>query len=107
FLVRDKLKAHGTRELIANAPKPGTRVVIVDDVTTTGRSVLEAVDGARDAGCIIVAVIVLMDRLEGGEASIREKVPNYHAIYTRHDFPEIGEAEKWDTTTSVQRSKIS
>src|SRR5205823_8824609 len=36
FLVRDKQKTHGTLELIANGPKPGTKVVIVDDVTTTG-----------------------------------------------------------------------
>lgn len=105
FYVRDKQKTHGTKELIANAPPAGAKVVIVDDVVTTGSSVIEAIDAARDAGCVIVGVIVLMDREErDGGAAIQKLVPNYHAIYTRRDFPEIGEAEAWDTTTSGHHS---
>lgn len=105
FYVREKQKTHGTQELIANAPPAGTKVVIVDDVVTTGKSVLEAIDAARAAGCIVVGVIALMDRQEeNGDANIRKLVSNYHAIFTRKDFPEIGEAETWDTTTSAQRS---
>lgn len=108
FYVREKQKAHGTKELIANAPTPGTKVVIVDDVVTTGKSVIEAVDAAREAGCVVVGVIALMDRLEeGGDANIRARVPYYTALYTRHDFPEIGEAETWDMTTSEPRSAIA
>ena len=105
FYVREKQKAHGTKELIANAPPPGTKVVVVDDVVTTGKSVIEAIDAAQEAGCIVVGVIALMDRLEGdGDANIRARVPNYIALYNRHDFPEIGEAETWDAMTSEQRS---
>ena len=105
FYVRDKQKAHGTKELIANAPPAGTKVLIVDDVVTTGGSVIEAVDAAQAAGCIVVGVITIVDRQEeDGEARIRARVPNYFALYTRRDFPEIGEADKWATTTSAQRS---
>jgi orotate phosphoribosyltransferase len=104
FLVREKQKAHGTRELIANAPAPGTRVVIVDDVITTGKSVIEAIDAAVESGCVVVGVISLMDRLEGGEAAIRQKIANYSAIFTRDDFPKIREAEKSDTTNSEVQS---
>lgn len=105
FYVREKQKAHGTRELIANAPPAGTKVVIVDDVVTTGKSVIEAIDAARGDGCIVVGVIVLMDRLEeGGDANIRNRVPHYEAIFTRHDFPEIGDTETWDTATSEKPS---
>lgn len=105
FYVREQQKTHGTRELIANAPPPGTRVVIVDDVVTTGTSVLEAVDAAEAADCIVVGVIALVDRQEeGGAERIRARVPNYFALYTRQDFPEIGEANSWDTTTSARRS---
>jgi len=107
FYVREKQKAHGLKELIANAPPRETRVVIVDDVVTTGRSVIEAVDAARDAGCTVVGVIVLMDRLEdNGAANIRAKVPNYQAIYTRRDFPEIGDDE-CHTPKSEQRSALA
>ena len=107
FYVREKQKAHGLKELIANAPPRGTRVVIVDDVVTTGRSVIEAIDAAKEAGCTVVGVIVLMDRQEGnGEANIRAKVPSYQAVYTRRDFPEIGEDE-CRTPTSEQRSALA
>lgn len=105
FYVREKQKSHGTKELIANVPPTGTKVVIVDDVVTTGKSVIEAIDAARDAGCVIVGVIALMDRQEeDGEANIRRLIPSYHAIYTRHDFPEMGEADDCHTTKSEQLS---
>jgi orotate phosphoribosyltransferase len=105
FLVRDKQKTHGLKDRIANAPQRGTRVVIVDDVVTTGRSTIEAIDAAIEVGCTVVGVIVLMDRLEdNGAAKIRARVPNYQAVYTRNDFPGIGEAEKWDTKKSERHS---
>jgi orotate phosphoribosyltransferase len=93
FFVREKKKTHGTQELIANAPPPGTPVAIVDDVVTTGRSVIEAIDAAQAAGCRVVGVIVLLDRQEeGGEENIRKRVQHYFPVYTRQDFPEIDEA---------------
>jgi orotate phosphoribosyltransferase len=105
FLVRDKQKAHGLKDRVANAPQPGTPVVIVDDVVTTGRSTIEAIEAAREIGCNVVGVIVLMDRLEdNGAANIKARVPNYQAVFTRNDFPEIGEAETWDTTNSERHS---
>jgi len=105
FYVREKQKSHGTKELIANAPPADARVVIVDDVVTTGKSVLEAVDAAQEAGCIVVAVITLVDRQEeGGDEKIRARVPQYFPIFTRSDFPEIAEADNWDTTKSAQHS---
>lgn len=98
FYVREKRKTHGTQELIANVPPPGTPVAIVDDVVTTGRSVIEAIDAAQAAGCRVVGVIVLLDRQEeGGEAKIRERVPLYIPVFTRQDFPEISEAHSHTT----------
>jgi orotate phosphoribosyltransferase len=105
FLVRESQKAHGTKELIANVPRAGTKVVIVDDVVTTGTSTIDAIKAAREARCIVVGVIVLMDRGEqGGADNIRQYVPSYHAIFTRHDFPEIGETDDCPTTNSDQLS---
>jgi orotate phosphoribosyltransferase len=105
FYVREKQKTHGTKELIANAPASGSRVVVVDDVLTTGGSVLEAVDAAEAAGCIVAGVIALVDRQEeGGAERVRARVAHYFPLYTRQDFPEIGESDKLDTTTSERRS---
>lgn len=99
FYVRAKTKAHGTRQRIENVQPPGTAVVIVDDVVTTGASVIEAVDAAEGAGCRVVGAIALIDRLEeGGAERIRSRVPHYIAIYTRDDFPRIGESPRGRTS---------
>jgi orotate phosphoribosyltransferase len=97
FYVRERQKTHGTKELIANAPPTNSRVAIVDDVVTTGGSVIEAIDAAQASGCLVEGVIVLVDRQEeDGAARIRARVPQYFALYTRQDFPEIGHVEKSD-----------
>jgi orotate phosphoribosyltransferase len=86
FYVRKEPKKHGTHNLIENAPHPGARVVVVDDVVTAGGSVLKALDGAEMAGCNVIGVVTLVDRLEGGADRIRKRVANYIPIYTLNDF---------------------
>ena len=94
FYVRKQPKAHGTRRLIENPPPSGTRVVIVEDVVTSGKSALKAVDEARLAGCEVVGVIALVDRQDGGAATILADVPHYIALYKRDDFPQIAGSER-------------
>jgi len=86
FYVRKEPKNHGTRNYIENAPPRGSRVVIVDDVVTLGGSVLKAVDLAEREGCIVEAVITLVDRLEGGGDKIKARVKRYIPLYTLDDF---------------------
>lgn len=65
FAVRKEAKDHGDRSQIAGPLEPGDRVLIVEDTTTTGGSLLEAVDAVEAFGCEVVAASVLVDR--GGE----------------------------------------
>jgi orotate phosphoribosyltransferase len=99
FYVRKEPKKHGTQKLIENAPPPGTPVVIVDDVVTKGGSVVQAIDGVEGAGGIVVAVIVLIDRLQGGTERIRARVPSarYVPIFTIKDFLDIEEIRREST----------
>lgn len=93
FYVRKETKIHGTKRRIENPPKSGTKVVIVDDVVTTGGSLLKAMTGAREAGCEVVGAMALVDRQEqDGEANIRREVDTYISLYTRRDFPRIAAA---------------
>ena len=88
FYVRKEEKRHGTRRRIENPPEPGTKVVIVDDVVTSGGSLLKAVEQARAAGCEVVAALALVDRQEqDGAANVRREVANYAPLFTRSDFP--------------------
>jgi orotate phosphoribosyltransferase len=66
FLVRKTEKAHGTGRRIEGFCREGARVVIVDDVCTTGASTINAIEAARDAGMTIAAVVCIVEREEAG-----------------------------------------
>ena len=74
FFVRKIAKEHGTRKTIEGLPEKvslqGKRVLVVDDVTTTGSSVLKAVEAARAAGANVSTVITIVDRQEGAAENL-------------------------------------
>lgn len=70
FTVRKEAKTHGTGKLIEGPFQPGDRVVVVEDVITTGGSALKAVDAVRTAGGTVLGVLALVDREEGGREAI-------------------------------------
>jgi orotate phosphoribosyltransferase len=85
FFVRKQAKGHGSQERIEGVLPAGARVAIVDDVLTTGGSALQAVEEVEKAGATVVAVVCIVDRLEGA----REKfVPRYlyRPIFTIRDL---------------------
>jgi orotate phosphoribosyltransferase len=87
FWVREETKAHGTQKRVEGGLKKGDRVVIVDDVVTSGGSALKAVDAARALGCEIVLVLSLVDRLQGAaELYQRHEIENYQSVFTIEDF---------------------
>ena len=89
FYVRSEPKTHGLMHLIENQPLPGTNVIIVDDVVTSGNSLLKAVRAAREAGCSVVGAMTLVDRNEGGSERIRREVGHYIPLFTKaQDFPD-------------------
>lgn len=71
FLVRNAEKTHGTGRRIEGFCEPGARIVIVDDVCTTGASTIQAIEAARTARMQVVGVLCLVDRQEqGGRAAV-------------------------------------
>ena len=64
FLVRKAEKAHGTARRIEGFCREGARVLIVDDVCTTGASTINAIEAAREAGMIVAAVVCIVEREE-------------------------------------------
>lgn len=70
FTVRKEAKAHGTGRLIEGPYREGDRVVVVEDVITTGGSALLAIDAIRAAGGTPVGVLAVVDREEGGREAI-------------------------------------
>ena len=66
FLVRKAEKTHGTGQRVEGFRKKGARVVIVDDVCTTGASTIQAIEAGREFGFEIVGVLCLVERQEAG-----------------------------------------
>jgi len=64
FIVRKAEKAHGAGRRIEGFCRPGARVVIVDDVCTTGASTITAIEAAREAGMVVAAVVCIVEREE-------------------------------------------
>jgi orotate phosphoribosyltransferase len=85
FFVRKKPKDHGAKlsveGLAPGETLKGKRVVIVEDVTTTGGSAIKAVDAVRESGAEIVMVLTMVDREEGATENFREAGLGFRAIY--------------------------
>ena len=90
FFVRDKVKDHGTKLLVEGLPKDqtlqGSKVVILDDVVTTGGSALKAVNAAQEAGAAVILVLALVDREEGGAETYAKAKIRYEAIFKASEF---------------------
>lgn len=82
FSVRKELKDHGTGRRIEGNFDPGTRVVIVEDVITSGGSALKAAAAVTEAGGVVVGVLALVDREQGGREKIEAEGHAVVAITT-------------------------
>jgi len=88
FLVRKAEKQHGTGQRIEGFREKGARVVIVDDVCTTGASTIQAIEAAREFGFEIVGVMCLVEREEAkGRASVEKAAAPapFVSIFTAND----------------------
>jgi orotate phosphoribosyltransferase len=89
FFVRKQAKGHGSQERIEGVLESGMRCVMVDDVLTTGGSVLQAIEAVEHRGALIQAVVCIVDRLEGARELLAPRYA-YQPLYTIRDFG-IGE----------------
>ena len=81
FVVRKSEKRHGMQRRIEGPDVTGRRVLAVEDTSTTGQSVLAAVDALREAGANVVAVAVIVDRNTGARENVEAAGLTYLAAY--------------------------
>jgi len=91
FSIRKTQKDHGIVKWIEGDINPGDRVVIIDDVATTGGSTVKAIERARSEGVDVVKAVILVDRQEGGLENIRKHVPDVSAIISRDELMKLNE----------------
>lgn len=86
FVVRKESKAHGLQRRIEGPDVAGRKVVAVEDTSTTGGSVLTAVEALREAGADVVAVAVIVDRNTGAKEKIEAEGLPYFYLYGLNDL---------------------
>ncbi len=90
FFVRKQAKEHGTRSLIEGLPKgdtlAGKRVVIIEDVTTTGGSAIKAAEAVAAEGASVVRVVTVLDRREGATEAFAAAHLDFKPLLTIADF---------------------
>jgi len=85
-VVRKEGKAHGMQRRIEGPDVAGRRVVAVEDTSTTGGSVMTAVEALREAGAEVVAVVVIVDRGTGARERIEAEGLPYHYLFDLADL---------------------
>jgi len=86
FLVRKEAKGHGTQKFIEGPVTSGQKVVIVEDVVTTGGSSLLAAERAKEFGLDVVMVLAIIDRMEGGRQNFEKAGYVFKSLLTIQDF---------------------
>lgn len=86
FLVRKQAKEHGTGKLVEGPLRAGDRVAVVEDVTTSGGSCRQAIAAVEAAGCTVVCVVTVLDRLAGAKETFESLGYQFRALTTVKDL---------------------
>ena len=88
FLIRKNPKSHGKKQQMEGPPlNPGERVVLIDDVATTGQSLVEAIGVLTPLGVKVNKAICLVDRAEGAQEALERHRCSLVSIFNLSDFP--------------------
>lgn len=85
-IIRKEKRTHGTTSRMEGELKEGDRVIVVEDVTTTGGSVISAIKAVRENNCICEKVIVVVDRMEGAKDALKEQGVELIPLATKKDL---------------------
>ena len=84
FFVRKEAKGHGSKARLEGQVNPGDRVVVIDDVLTTGGSVVQAIEVVEAVGATVARVVCICDRLQGAREALAKY--DYRPLFTVRDF---------------------
>jgi len=85
-VARKEQKEYGTGNVVEGELDEGDRVVVVEDIVTTGSSAVEAVEKLREAGAVVDDIVVVVDREEGGRENVEGTGLRMHALTTAEDL---------------------
>lgn len=86
IIVRNARKDYGTGNLFEGAAAQGTRVMLVEDIATTGGQVLEAARALTEAGATVTKIVCTIDRMEGARQNVEAAGFTFEALLTKDDL---------------------
>lgn len=91
FIVRKASKGHGTNQYLEGLKnfQPGDRVAMLEDVVTTGGTLIKAIERVQDAGLTVATVLCVLDREEGGRDNLAAAGHALKSIFTRRELLEL------------------
>lgn len=84
--VRNQKKDYGTAKQLEGELRAGDRVILVEDVATTGGQAVEAINTLRHEGALVLAVIAAIDRQEGARENVERAGCRFEAVFTKRDL---------------------
>ena len=85
-IIRNQKKDYGTSKLVEGRIEKGERVMIVEDVLTTGGQVIEAAKSIRDVDGVVVKIVAVIDRMEGARQNIEAAGYSFESLFTTKDL---------------------
>ena len=101
---RKEVKVYGTRQAVEGKAQKGERVVILDDLITTGASKLEAIAPLEELGLQVEDVVVLLDRQQGGREYLEERGYRLHAIFSLGEMVDV--LAQYGRISTAQRDEV-
>lgn len=93
FFVRVERKEHGTKQLIEGKLVDNARVIIVDDVVTSGRSVMDAVKAVEQHGGTVVLILSVVDREAGAKEHFKDAGYKFQSLFTKSDILQFADSQ--------------
>lgn len=103
IIKRKEAKAYGTKKLIEGIFQKGQNCLLVEDVITSGKSLLETIDEVENEGLNVSDIVVVLDRQQGGREKLQEKGYNVHTLFAISEVVEILQEENQLTDDEVER----
>lgn len=89
IMCRKEIKLHGTKKLVEGHFNPGQTCLVVEDLITSGTSILETVAPLKEAGLVVKDVVVLIDREQNGKKLLEQQDCTVHSVFTLSRMLEV------------------